>query len=194
MYSYGHPCSSYICQFIYGFYRKKFTYPRNHRPRIWFRFVDDVWGIFHGTELELKQFVEYCNSVHDSIKFTIEYSKVSVNFLDIITYISNGRINSTLYVKPTDTHSYLDYKSCHPQSNKSSIPYSQFLQIRRNTTEWTEFIRHSVKLYIDFSQYGYPHKLVNSSLHRANKCTQLEVLSNSRNPDSTKDNTSFSVS
>ena len=114
--------------------KRKYIYTRHIQPRIWFRFIDDVWGIFQGTELELKQFVDCCNSVHDSIKLTIEYSMMSVNFLDVITYNSNGRINFTLYVKPTDTHSYLDYKSCHPQSNKSSIPYSQFLRIRRNCT------------------------------------------------------------
>ena len=112
-----------------------------------------------------------------------------MSFLDVITYNSNGRINSTPFVKPTDTHSYLDYRSCHLQNNKSSIPYSQFLRIRRNCTEWTEFIRHSIKLYIYFSQCGYPPELVTPSLLRVNKCSQAEALSNSRN--STKENNSL---
>ena len=53
---------------------RKFIYPRSHKPRIWFRFINDVWDIFRGTEEELQNFVEYCNSVHDLKKFTTEYS------------------------------------------------------------------------------------------------------------------------
>ena len=64
---------------------RKFIYPRNRRPRIWFRFIDDIWGIFRGSEEELQKFLEYCNSFHHSIKFTLEYSKSSVSFLDVIT-------------------------------------------------------------------------------------------------------------
>ena len=136
------------------------------KPRIWLPEKILHMSSINLTELELNEFVNYCNSFHDSIKFTIEYSKESISFLDAITYNSNLGFNSTLYIKPTDTHSYLDYKSCHPQNNKSSIPYSQFLRIRRNCTEWTEFIRHSIKLYIYFSQCGYPPNLVILSLLR----------------------------
>ena len=119
---------------------KKFIYPRRVKPRIWFRFIDHIWGIFSGSESDILEFVKYCNSFHESIKFTIEYSRHEVSFLNVITYRYRDRINSTLYVKPRDTHGYLDYNSCHPQTNKSSIPYSQFLRIRRNCTEWTEFL------------------------------------------------------
>ena len=130
---------------------RKYIYTYSKKPIVWFRFIDDVWGIFRGTELELKEFADYCNTFHNSIKFTMEYSRKSVTFLDVSTYRNKDRINSTLYVKPTDTHSYLDYGSCHPQSTKSSIPFSQFLRIRRNCTEWTEFLRHSIKLFYHFS-------------------------------------------
>ena len=158
---------------------RKYIYPRRIKPRIWFRFIDDVWGIFQGTEAELLQFVEYCNSFHDSIKFTIEYSRTEVAFLDVITYRYGNRINYTLYVKPTDTHSYLDYNSCHPQSNKSSIPYSQLLRIRSNCTEWIEFLIHSIKLYIHFSM-RYPHRLVSSALLCVNKLSHKECMFSSK--------------
>ena len=165
---------------------RKYIYLRRIKPRIWFRFIDDVWGIFQGTEAELLQFVEYCNSFHDLIKFTIEYSMTQVAFLDVITYRYCDRINSTLYIKPNDTHSYLDYNSCHPQSNKSSIPYSQFLRIRRNCTKWIEFLIHSIKLYIHFSMRGYPHRLVSSALVRVNKLSQTECMF-SKKEESIKD-------
>ena len=102
------------------------------------------------------------------------------------SHTDRDRINSTLYVKPTDTHSYLDYNSCHPQTNKGSIPYSQFLRIRRNCTEWTEYLRHSIKLYIHFSKCGYPHGLVSSALIPVNKISQIECMSSNKE-ENTKD-------
>ena len=113
----------------------------------WFRFIDDIWGIFRGTEEELNTFVEYCNSFHETINFTVEYLKNLIKFLDVTTYQEN-RIKATLFVKPTDSHSYLDFSSCHPQTIKSSIPWSQFLRMRRNCTEWTEIsnILHNYSL------------------------------------------------
>ena len=77
----------------------------------------------------------------------VEYSKKSITFLDVTTYQEENRFKATLFVKPTDSHSYLDFSSCHPQTIKSSIPYSQFLRIRRNCMEWTEFVKHSVQLH-----------------------------------------------
>ena len=167
---------------------RKYIYTYSKKPIVWFRFIDDVWGIFRGTELELKEFADYCNTFHNSIKFTMEYSRKSVTFLDVSTYRNKDRINSTLYVKPTDTHSYLDYGSCHPQSTKSSIPFSQFLRIRRNCTEWTEFLRHSIKLFYHFSLRGYPPTLTSTALWRVNRISQTEALRNSGEKRETQEN------
>ena len=144
---------------------QKFIYPHPKCSRIWFRFIDDIWGIFCSTEEELNSFVEFCNSFHDTIKFMVEYSKKLITFLDVTMYQEDNRIKSTLYVKPTDSHSYLDYSSCHPQTIKSSIPYSQFLRMRRNCTEWTEFVKHSVQLLSYLSLREYPPMLTIAGLH-----------------------------
>ena len=79
--------------------------------------------LFRGTEEELNSFVDYCNSFHKTIKFTLEYSKKSITFSDVTTYKEENRIKAALFVKPTDSHSYLFVSSCHPQTIKSSIPY-----------------------------------------------------------------------
>ena len=81
-----------------------------------------------------------------------------------------------LHIKPTDSHSYLEYSSCHPQTVKSGIPYSQFLRIRRNCTEWTEFVKFSLQLFMYFLNRGYPHKLLENSLMKVNKLTQFEAM------------------
>ena len=41
--------------------------------------------MFRGSEEELKEFLKYCNSLHEKIKFMTEDSTEKINFLDVIT-------------------------------------------------------------------------------------------------------------
>ena len=159
-------------------FEEKFIYPYPRRPKIWLRFIDDVLGIFKGTEQELLEFFNYCNNLHDTIKFSYEYSKNQAIFLDLIIYkkLGTNKLFTTVYTKPTDSKSYLDYSSCHPTHNKCSIPYSQFLRIRRNCTEWCEFAKHSVELSSHLSMRGYPSDLIRDSLIKVCKLTQQDTL------------------
>ena len=106
----------------------------------------------------------------------MEYSTQRVTFLDVDTYRHCNSIFTTLHIKPMDSHSYLDYSSCHPKSVKSGIPYRQFIRIRRNCTEWTEFVKFSLQLFMYFSNRGYPHNLLEESLLKVNKLTQFDAM------------------
>ena len=106
---------------------------------------NDIWDIFSGNSIEFQIFVEYLNQVHSSFKFTEEFSSIEINFLDVTTFRKGQEILSKLYCKPTDSHSYLEFISCYPPHNKTSIPYSQFLRIRRNCSKWEDFILNGMK-------------------------------------------------
>ena len=71
------------------------------------------------------------NENHPTIKFTAEWSKTSINFLDVTVSIAEGIIETDLYVKPTDSHQYLLSTSCHPFYCKKGTPYSQALRLNR---------------------------------------------------------------
>ena len=79
----------------------------------------------------LQWFRNRITGIHRSVQFLSWFYQIHPRVLDLITYRSNNRIKSALHVKFTDTHSYLDYESCHPQSTKRSIPSSQFLRIKQ---------------------------------------------------------------
>ena len=49
-----------------------------------------------------------------TIKFTADWSKTSINFLDVTVSTTEGVIEIDLCVKPTDSHQYLSSSSCHP--------------------------------------------------------------------------------
>ena len=49
-----------------------------------------------------------------TVKFTADWSKTSINFLDVTVSITEGIIETDLYVKPTNSHQYLLSSSYHP--------------------------------------------------------------------------------
>ena len=85
-------------------------------PPNWSRFLDDCFSIRFESVLSLLKFTEWLNSLSDSIKFTLKYSKVQLEVLDTLLFIVNRRIESKVYIKPTDGHMYLLLQSSHHQS------------------------------------------------------------------------------
>ena len=77
-------------------------------------YIDDIFLIWEHCEESLKLFLEKINKVHLTIKFTADWSYSSVNFLDAKVIIKDEKIIIDLYVKPTDTHQYLDSSPCRP--------------------------------------------------------------------------------
>jgi len=51
------------------------------KPHVWWRYLDDIFMIWAGNEGELREFIEYLNNLHPTIKFTSEQSSSSVAFL-----------------------------------------------------------------------------------------------------------------
>ena len=98
------------------------------------RLLDDI--------LILHQFLKELNSLHPSIKFTMDHSKTdwescdwpswsSIPFLDTSISIEDDTIITDLYKKETDRNQYLLTSSCHPAHVTNNIPYSLALRIVR---------------------------------------------------------------
>ena len=72
-----------------------------HKPELSGRYIDDYIGATSSTREELIQFTTAANSFHPALKYTWEISDTSLAFIDI-------KISCTsVYYKPTDSHSYL---------------------------------------------------------------------------------------
>ena len=83
------------------------------RPLVWFRYID-VFFLWTRGEVNLKRFLDNLNNYDPYIKFTHEYSRKEIPFLDLKVGIKNGNITSDLSVKDTDRHLYLQCTSAHP--------------------------------------------------------------------------------
>ena len=80
-------------------------------------------------------FIKDLSEFHLTIKFTVEYSEKSTQFLDQTINIENGILKTGLLVKPRDTHQYLESSSYHPYYCKKGIPYRQAVQPNRLSSE-----------------------------------------------------------
>jgi len=162
-----------------GDFEEQFVYPYRLQPLKYLRFLDDCFLIWqHGRE-ELDMFLNHMNSRLPSIKFTMEASVDSVNFLDTTVRINHDLqiLESDLYCKPTDSHNYLLYNSAHPKKCKQSIPYSQFLRIRRICSNTPDYDRHIVTLSGHFLRRGYPITLLETAAIAARRLNRNDLLS-----------------
>ena len=101
--------------------------------------IDDIFFLWEHGENKLKSFIDKINKAHPTVKFTAEWSKTSINFLDVTVSLIEGVIETVLFVKPTDSHQYLQSSSCHPFHCKKGIPYSQTLRLNRICSETNSF-------------------------------------------------------
>ena len=120
---------TYANLFIAGLEKKIFE-NTNFKPLLWLRYLDDIFCIWTEGFERLQEFYQYLNSFHPTIKFTMEFSKEQINFLDVNISQKEGALQTDLYYKSTDTHQFLHFRSCHRYIYKKSIPDGQAIRMK----------------------------------------------------------------
>ena len=87
-----------------------------------------------------------------------------MNFLDLNVKLNNGELTTSVYIKPTDCHQYLHYRS---SRIKWPIVYSQTLQASC-LCSFKDFADHSGKMKTWFSKRGYPGKIIENEMKKVN--------------------------
>ena len=95
------------------------------RPKVWKRFVDDVFGITKRSNVQ--PLLAHLNNQHDNIRFTLEEGQDGcLPFMDVLVDRSDQVLTTTVYRKPTHTERYLAFDSHHPLSVKHSVASSLY--------------------------------------------------------------------
>ena len=103
-------------------------------PIHYYRFLDDIWGIWTHGEEEFQRFIQTLNSHHPSIKIKPLSSPISMDFLDVTTFRgpdfdTTGQLDTKVFFKPTDSHALLHYSSFHPKHTFRGIVKSQLIRL-----------------------------------------------------------------
>lgn len=101
------------------------------KPLHYYRFLDDIWGVWTHSEEEFTVFLHTLNHHNSSIQLKATLDSNSVNFLDTTTvkgpkFSLNNQLDIKLYFKETDTHAFLHKDSYHPQ-HQTTIAPSNFM-------------------------------------------------------------------
>ena len=146
------------------------------KPHTWWCYIDDIFIVWTEGEESHKNFVDYLNNAHRTIKFTCNWSYEEVNFLDVRVINDSGRLETDVYIKPTDSHQYLHHTSCHPNACKRAIPYAQALRLRRICSKNFFFEKRTQDLCSFLVERGYKRKFVEEQIGRARAINRSEVL------------------
>ena len=142
------------------------------------RFIDDIFFLFQGSEVELKSLLEYMNGLFPTIKFTMsyDYESRSVEYLDVKVTISDGKIITDLYRKPMSSNTYLENSSCHPKHVKLNIPYGIALRIKMICSEDYLFEKHVETLVEWLKEKNHDMKNTLEMIDKARKVDRKDLL------------------
>ena len=99
----GSPLGPALANIFVGFYEKKI--PEEEYPRMYFRFVDDVFSYFTNQSRSV-EFFKRLNGLHEALRFTQESKReCSLPFLDVKMSRTDDCTITSMYRKPTFTRS-----------------------------------------------------------------------------------------
>ena len=81
----GYQNGSQLCNYLHALPRIQYA-KSTVKPKTWLRLIDDIFMVWsHGIQA-LTLYMDMLNSHHPTIKFTYEYNKQDISFLDTIVY------------------------------------------------------------------------------------------------------------
>ena len=109
-----------------GEFECKFLSKSSLRINFYKRFIDDILIITDDTEANLTKFIQDLNQAHPTIKFTAEYNRDRITFLDVDIYKgpnfpTTHTLDFSTHIKPTNPQLHVHAQSYHPRSTKKGI-------------------------------------------------------------------------
>lgn len=130
------------------------------QPLYYFRYLDDIFGIWTHSKEDFIQFVDTLNSYDPSIQLKFTFNDSSINFLDVTVYKSSTfqvdqKLETKVFFKKTDTHALLYKTSFHPIHTYKGLVKSQLLRFYRICTKSEDFWEAVYILFKSLRKRGY---------------------------------------
>ncbi|XP_069461787.1 uncharacterized protein [Ambystoma mexicanum] len=168
------------------------TPPNSHHTDkvvLWLRYIDDLFIIWDGTTEEWLEFVKLLNVNEYNLQFTECHSKTDIVYLDILVTVTADGLVTELYRKPTSSNTPLHAKSSHPTALKWSIPYGEFIRIRRNCSQLDTYDKICRDMAQKFLQRGYPKKVLERAYIKARQKDRSTLLMSETQKETVKEET-----
>lgn len=132
--------------------------------------MDDILICHTGTIRQITNFLNYLNSLHNKIEFTLEHEQnKSINFLDLHIENVNNKHEFSIYHKPTHTDTTLHNTSTHPLVHKHAAYHSmvhRLLKIPMTPENYNKELNIIKQIAV---ANGFDIKLINNLIKKKNK-------------------------
>lgn len=91
---------NYACIYMWGIWNVFFWNSATYNPLFYVRYIDDIFGIWSGTEADLLHFHKMANGIHSNIQLDLRFSKSSIEFQDLNIAVEEGFFLPTCTVNP----------------------------------------------------------------------------------------------
>lgn len=144
------------------------------QPRCFYRYLDDIFGIWEGSKDTFQEFIKILNDQDPSIQLTTEMGDEKIVYLDTIVYKGaqfwkNNQLDIKVYFKTTDKHALLHKSSWHPKHTFRGLIESQILRFKRICTQERDFEEAIQILFRALKPRGYNRAFLKDCLKRVKK-------------------------
>ena len=152
------------------------------KPTHYYRYLDDIFGIWEHTKEDFEEFIKILNTHHKSITIKYVTSMDKIDFLDVTAFKgpnfnSSGKLDLKVFFKETDTHALLHKTSFHPPHTYRGIVKSQILRFHRICTQKDDFKNACQTLFKALRKRGYTRTFLRKTFD-----TFLEVKERDHSP------------
>ena len=163
----GSPVSAVVANLYMEFFKELALRIAPARPRIWKRYVDDMFTLVKKGDVD--ELLVHLNSIRPSIKLTTELEEGgSIPFLDTrVTRKVDGKLDVTVYRKPTHTDRYLHFSSHHPTHVKKGLVRCLYDRARNITKEASNLEAEKAHLSGALKRNGYPGAFVRAASQKS---------------------------
>ena len=137
----------------------------NFKPKLLLRYVDDCFALFNNLT-DAVTFLSFLNSMHPSIKFTLERGDICMPFLDVNIKIDCDSFVTSVYRKPTHTGVFLNFLSVAPISWKRGVIYCLLYRAKLICSNLSLFNDEVCNLRKMFIANAYPVSFFDNVLHK----------------------------
>ena len=161
-------------------------------PVFFGRFRDDIYVPWTDTLDKLDQFHSWLNNYHPNLKFTMSTPSIEgTEFLDLFVYTKNDKIETRVYSKPSDSHSYLLPQSCHPTHVAENIPQGVAHRVYTNCSEQSEYDKCKAEFTSYLKNRNYDHDLICKAFNKAETLDRSTVISRGKSSTTGKNDRCF---
>lgn len=188
----GNSLSPFLANLFMSYFEIHFKANNIVFPRIWVRYVDDIFAIVNTRECNLDNFLTKLNSVFPSIKFTIEKEVNNrLPFLDVLVIRNKDHLEFDVYRKSTNTNRFIISDSNHHWQHKTAalnFLVNRLINFPLNKTRYNTELKYikQIAIYNGYSdiiidklltKYKHRKEISNISTLTSNKNNKTKFIS-----------------